>query len=71
MVANSTAEAGLQAVIEATDPLFFSAGAGGGILNIGVCAPGPLDPHTGIVLHPPNLPGRRSFPLTQKISGVY
>jgi glucokinase len=30
---------------------------------IGICAPGPLNPKTGIVLNPPNLPGWRNVPL--------
>ena len=71
MIANRTAEAGFQAVTEAIDTLFFSAGAGGGVLNIGVCAPGPLDPNTGVVLNPPNLPCWRGFPLAQRIKDTY
>ncbi len=30
---------------------------------IGICAPGPLNPLTGVVLNPPNLPGWRDVPL--------
>jgi glucokinase len=30
---------------------------------IGICAPGPLNPKTGVVLNPPNLPGWRDLPL--------
>jgi glucokinase len=30
---------------------------------IGICAPGPLNPKTGVVLNPPNLPGWRDVPL--------
>jgi glucokinase len=30
---------------------------------IGICAPGPLDPLSGIVLNPPNLPGWVNLPL--------
>lgn len=32
-------------------------------LGVGVGAPGPLDPDTGIVFEPPNLPGWRDVPL--------
>ena len=32
---------------------------------IGICAPGPLNPKTGVVVNPPNLPGWRDVPLTQ------
>jgi len=35
---------------------------------IGISAPGPLDPHTGVVLNPPNLPCWRNFPLTAEIA---
>lgn len=38
------------------------------ISGIGVCAPGPLNPYTGVVINPPNLPGWRNFPLTSEIS---
>jgi glucokinase len=71
MVANGTAEAALQAVIGAIDSLFFSGETQGGILKIGICAPGPLDPRTGVVLNPPNLPCWRNFPLAEKISQKY
>jgi glucokinase len=30
---------------------------------IGICAPGPLDVKTGVVLNPPNLPGWKNVPL--------
>src|SRR6516225_8731187 len=32
---------------------------------IGICAPGPLDAATGIVLNPPNLPGWHEVPLAK------
>jgi glucokinase len=69
MVANGTAEAALHAVTEAIDSI--SAAAGGGIQSIGICAPGPLDPKSGIVLNPPNLPCWRNFPLAEKIKSIY
>jgi glucokinase len=43
------------------------------ITGIGICSPGPLDPTTGVVLNPPNLPCWRNFPLaeeTEKAFGV-
>lgn len=36
--------------------------------GIGVGSPGPLDPRTGIVFEPPNLPGWRDVPLAQMLS---
>ncbi len=69
MVANGTAEAGLQAVAGAIDSLATT--VAGGIHSIGICAPGPLDPKTGVVLNPPNLPCWRDFPLAEKIVSMY
>ena len=69
MVANGTAEAGLQAVADAIDSLTSS--LPGGIHSIGICAPGPLDPKSGVVLNPPNLPCWRNFPLAEKVRSRY
>jgi len=41
------------------------------VSGIGICAPGPLDPNTGIVVNPPNLPGWRNFPLAAEVSKAY
>jgi glucokinase len=41
------------------------------ISGIGICAPGPLDPRSGVVINPPNLPGWRDFPLAAEISKTY
>src|SRR5207248_4876246 len=43
----------------------------GTVERIGICAPGPLDPRTGVVLNPPNMPCWRDFPLAAKISSRY
>jgi len=40
-------------------------------IAIGVCAPGPLDPRTGVVLNPPNVPCWRNFPLVAEIHRRY
>jgi glucokinase len=69
MVANGTAEAALQAVTSAIDSVLST--ARGEIQSIGICSPGPLDPRTGIVLNPPNLPCWRNFPLAEKIAAKY
>jgi glucokinase len=72
MVATGTAEDALQAVIGAIDSIWTSAAASGGsIHSIGICAPGPLDPKTGVVLNPPNLPCWRNFPLAERIASKY
>ncbi|HEV2716792.1 MAG TPA: ROK family protein, partial [Terriglobales bacterium] len=69
MVANSTPEAAMEAVAGAIDSLASS--EPGGIQSIGICAPGPLDPKSGIVLNPPNLPCWRNFPLAERIGAMY
>lgn len=70
MIANGTAEAGLDAVTNAIDSIMSTA-PGGNVQSIGICAPGPLDPKTGVVLNPPNLPCWRNFPLAEKITAKY
>jgi glucokinase len=69
MVANDAA-AGLAAVVSAIDSVRNS-GKAGSIVGIGICAPGPLDPRTGVVVNPPNLPGWRNFPLAAEVAKVY
>src|ERR1700757_496465 len=68
MTAKGTPEAGLEAVTAAIDSILSSSKS---VEGIGICAPGPLDPKTGVVLNPPNLPCWRDFPLAQKVSGKY
>lgn len=38
------------------------------ITAIGVSSPGPLDPHTGIIMNPPNIKEWRDFPITTKLT---
>jgi glucokinase len=71
MVSNDAA-AGLAAVASAIDSVRAeSCSQSSSIAGIGICAPGPLDPRTGIVINPPNLPGWRNFPLATEISKAY
>jgi glucokinase len=73
MVANE-AQAGLAAVISAIDAVREANSHSETVFQmdgIGICAPGPLDPRTGVVINPPNLPGWRNFPLAVEISKVY
>jgi len=39
-----------------------------GIRAVGICAPGPLNPKTGVVLNPPNLFGWRNVPLAAEVT---
>ncbi len=38
------------------------------VTSIGIASPGPLDPHTGIILDTPNIPQWTNFPLAPKLS---
>jgi glucokinase len=72
MNSHGTAAEGLAAVTAAIDELLkLAPEAGSAPRRIGICAPGPLDPHTGIVLNPPNVPCWRNFPLAAEISSRY
>jgi glucokinase len=72
MVANGDARDGLTAVVTAIDLLFtHDPKARSLIRGIGICAPGPLDPATGVVINPPNLPCWRNFPLAAEVAGIY
>jgi len=69
MVAQGTAEAAFDAVTAAIDSILSP--TKDRVSSIGICAPGPLDPKSGVVLNPPNLPCWRNFPLAEKISARY
>jgi glucokinase len=72
-MAAADASAGLAAVISAIEAVRGAARLSSDlqIAGIGICAPGPLDPRTGVVINPPNLPGWRNFPLAAEIAKVY
>jgi glucokinase len=72
MVANRGAGEGLAAVVSAIDLLLsHHPKARTLIRGIGICAPGPLDPKTGVVINPPNVPCWRDFPLATEVEKVY
>jgi glucokinase len=72
MNSHGTAAEGFAAVTSAIDELLKTQPAAKSAdLKIGICAPGPLDPHTGVVLNPPNVPCWRNFPLAAEISKRY
>jgi glucokinase len=70
MVANDAAR-GLAAVAAAIEELRSRSGNGFQPHAIGICAPGPLNPRTGVVINPPNLPGWHNFPLAEEIRKLY
>ena len=67
-----TAEEGFAALTTALDTLFaHKLVSENSQFPIGICAPGPLDPRTGVVLNPPNVPCWRDFPLAGEIERRY
>lgn len=68
MISNSDAGAGLGSVLAAMDSVIADLGSLDEIGAIGICAPGPLDPLTGIILNPPNVPCWRNFPLAAEVA---
>ncbi|HXO60904.1 MAG TPA: ROK family protein [Candidatus Acidoferrales bacterium] len=72
MVSDGDAAAGLNSVVEVLDSLLAKAQQNHWTIRaIGICAPGPLDPNTGVVINPPNVPCWRNFPLAAEISKRY
>jgi glucokinase len=72
MVSDAQALDGLNAVTDAIDHLVELAKKNvWRIRAIGICAPGPLDPRTGVIINPPNVPCWRNYPLAAEISRRY
>src|ERR1700676_3319670 len=72
MVSDGDAATGLNSVIEAIDSLLAKAQENHWVMRaIGICAPGPLDPNTGVIINPPNVTCWRNFPLSAEISSRY
>jgi glucokinase len=67
MVAKGDAAGGLAAVTAAIREVRTNER----IQAIGICSPGPLDPKTGVVINPPNLPCWRNFPLADEVKKAY
>lgn len=69
MVGNQDAAAGFGSVRQAIETALGSRPeARGSVRGIGITAPGPLDPKTGVVINPPNLPCWRNFPLGESVA---
>jgi glucokinase len=62
---------GLAAVSTAIRGLFTDASSQNQIAAIGICAPGPLNPKTGVIINPPNLPLWHNYPLAEEMRRVY
>jgi glucokinase len=72
MPARESAAAGFGAVQLAIEAVFAANPDARPVqTGIGICAPGPLDPQTGVILNPPNLPCWRNFPLATEVERVF
>src|ERR1700676_1439251 len=72
MPAHGSAEEGFGAVQSAIEGAFAARPeAWASMTGIGICAPGPLDPVTGVILNPPNVPCWRNFPLAAEVQRVF
>jgi len=69
MNCRGSAQDGLASVLSAIESLFAKDAAGRKKIHcIGICAPGPLDPRTGVIINPPNVPCWRDFPLADEVA---
>lgn len=72
MPARGSAAEGFAAVQSSIEAVFRArTDARAGLSGIGICAPGPLDPVTGVILNPPNVPCWRNFPLAAEVQRVF
>jgi glucokinase len=54
-------------IVQAIERLIGHARGKDNVLGIGICTPGPLNPKTGVVINPPNLPGWRNIRLAERL----
>ena len=62
---------GLAAVSTAISGLFPGASSQNQIAAIGICAPGPLNPKTGVIINPPNLTIWHNYPLAEEMRRLH
>ena len=70
MNTEGSSEDGVRAVKAVVDQVLMGNGAAP-IAGIGVSAPGPVNPVSGVVTHPVNLPCWRNFPLRSEMEKIY
>jgi glucokinase len=71
MITAGEASKGLAAVSAAIEALFPDSTKRPRIDAIGICAPGPLNPVTGIIINPPNLAIWHNYPLAEEMRHLY
>lgn len=60
-------EKSLGQVMTVIKRLISQAGGRDHVKGIGICSPGPLNPRTGVVINPPNLPGWVNIKFTKRV----
>jgi len=65
--ANEGFEKSLGQIMTVIKRLITQAGGHDHVKGIGICAPGPLNPRTGVVINPPNLPGWTNINFTERV----
>src|SRR6195256_1747456 len=71
MITAGEASEGLAAVSAPIQALFPDITERPRIEAIGICAPGPLDPVTGVIINPPNLAIWHNYPLAEEMRRLY
>jgi glucokinase len=75
LVVPTHAEKGFQTsysqIVHLIERLTKLAGGKDNVVGVGVCAPGPLNPKTGVVINPPNLPGWRNVRLARLLESHF
>ena len=58
-------------IVHLIERLIKLAGGKENVAGVGVCAPGPLNPKTGVIINPPNLPGWRNIQLARLLESHF
>ena len=69
MITSGSPQQGLDSILDAIGRVLPK--NSNGIKGIGICSAGPLDPKTGIILNPPNLPCWTNFPLAESVQKMH
>lgn len=69
MITSGSAQQGLDSILDAIGRVLPK--TSNGIRGIGICSAGPLDPKTGVIINPPNLPCWINFPLAESVQKLH
>lgn len=66
-LADKDLKTSLRQVFRSIENMIRAAGGKRNLRGIGICAPGPMNPKTGVILTPPNLPAWHNLPLARLV----